>query len=48
MRTKEIAVRLGVGLKTIETFRRRLLKKLGSASTAELVRYAIRTKLVAA
>jgi DNA-binding NarL/FixJ family response regulator len=42
LRTKEIALRMGIGVKTIETYRARLLKKLGCASTNELVRYAIR------
>jgi DNA-binding NarL/FixJ family response regulator len=46
LRTKEIAARLGIGAKTVDTHRARLMKKLGCGSTAELVRYAIREGLV--
>jgi DNA-binding NarL/FixJ family response regulator len=42
LRTKEIATRLDIGTKTVDTYRARLMKKLGCGSTAELVRYAIR------
>jgi DNA-binding NarL/FixJ family response regulator len=48
LRVKEIAARLEVGTRTVETFRRRLMKKLGCASTAELIRYAIRQGLIQA
>ena len=47
LRNKEIADRLGVGIKSVETYRKRLLKKLGYSSTAELVRHAVREGLVA-
>jgi len=40
--TKEVAVILGVGVKTAETHRTKLMKKLDIHSTAEVVRYAIR------
>jgi DNA-binding NarL/FixJ family response regulator len=46
MRNKEIAARLGVSTKSIETYRTRLLAKLGYTSTAELVRYAVRAGLI--
>ena len=46
LRNKEIAVELNVGIKTVETYRSRLMKKLGCASTAEMVRSAIRHGLV--
>ena len=46
LRTKEIADRLQVGVKTAETYRRRLATKLGCESTAELVRYALREGIV--
>jgi DNA-binding NarL/FixJ family response regulator len=46
LRTKEIADRLHVGVKTAETYRRRLLHKLGCNGTAELVRHAIREGLL--
>jgi len=42
LRTKEIALRLNIGVKTVETYRARLLSKLSCKSTNELVRYAIR------
>lgn len=46
LRTKEIAERLGVGVKTAETYRKRLIAKVGCNGTAELVRYAIREGIV--
>jgi DNA-binding NarL/FixJ family response regulator len=39
--TKEIARSLGVGTKTVETHRRRLMHKLGRHSVAELTKYAV-------
>lgn len=47
LRNKEIAAELGVGVKSVETYRARVMAKLGCPTTAELVRYAIRTGLVA-
>lgn len=44
--SKEIAVQLGVSLKTIETHRSNLLRKLKLHSVAELVRYALRNGLI--
>lgn len=41
-RNKEIAAALAVTVKSVETYRSRLQKKLGCTGTAELVRYAIR------
>jgi DNA-binding NarL/FixJ family response regulator len=46
LRTKEIASRLELGTKTVETYRRRLMLKLACGSTAELVRYAMREGLI--
>jgi len=46
--TKEIAVILGVSVKTAESHRSSLMSKLDIHSTAELVRYAIRRGLVEA
>jgi len=43
--TKEIAQRLGLGVKTIESHRTRLMRKLDIHGTATLVRYAIRRGL---
>lgn len=46
LRTKEIADRLGVGAKTVETYRARLMEKLKLTSIAELTRYAIREGII--
>lgn len=44
--TKEVAVQLGVSVKTAESHRARLMEKLDIHETATLVRYAIRRGLV--
>jgi two-component system response regulator NreC len=44
--TKEIAVHLGISVKTAESHRARLMKKLDIHETASLVRYAIRRGLI--
>lgn len=46
--TKEIAVVLGLSVKTAETHRTRIMRKLEIHDTASLVRYAIRRGLVQA
>ena len=43
---KEIAVQLKVGVRTAETFRRRLMSKLDLHTTADLTRYAVREGIV--
>ena len=43
---KELAAELGVSVKSVDTYRARLVKKLGCSSRAELVRCAIRLGLV--
>jgi DNA-binding CsgD family transcriptional regulator len=43
---KEVAVALGITTKTVETYRARIMLKLSFHSMTELVRYAIRSKLV--
>ena len=45
-RNKEIAVQMKISPKSVEAYRSRLMKKLHCPSTAELVRYAIREKIV--
>jgi DNA-binding NarL/FixJ family response regulator len=42
----EIAARMNLSVKTISTYRARLLDKMGMATNAELVRYAIQNGLV--
>jgi len=44
--SKEIASRLGLSCRTVETHRSHLLAKLGARGTADLVRAAIRARLV--
>lgn len=48
MRNKEIAERLGLSVKSAETYRQRLMKKLQLDSTAALTRYAVREGIVKA
>jgi DNA-binding CsgD family transcriptional regulator len=43
---KEIASLLNLSTRTIESYRARIMQKLGLHSTAALVRYAVRNKLV--
>ena len=44
--TKEVAALLELGVRTADSHRARLMRKLGMHTTAELVRYAIRRGLV--
>ncbi len=43
--TREVAAKLNVSTKTVETFRQRIMKKLDMHSVAELTKYAIRAGL---
>ena len=45
---KQVANALGIGLKTVETHRATVMRKLNLSSSANLVRYAIRNKLAEA
>jgi DNA-binding NarL/FixJ family response regulator len=45
---KEVATQIGIGVKSVDTYRARLAKKLGCTTRAELVRCAIRLGLVKA
>lgn len=45
---KEVAARLGVSVKTIDAHRANIMRKLNLHSVAELVRYAIREKIIEA
>ena len=38
---EEIAIALGINVKTVSTYRTRLLQKLGGHTTVDLVRYAL-------
>lgn len=42
----EIAERMALSVKTVSTYRTRILQKLGLASNAEIIRYAVRNGLV--
>jgi two-component system response regulator NreC len=46
--SKEIAAILGISVRTVETHRAAIMKKLGLKSFSELIRYAIRNKIVEA
>ncbi len=46
MSTKEVAETLSVSSKTVSTYRRRILDKLGLETTADLIRYALENDLV--
>jgi two-component system, NarL family, response regulator NreC len=46
MSTKEVAALLGIGVKTAESHRARIMQKLGIHDIAGLVRYAIREGLI--
>jgi DNA-binding NarL/FixJ family response regulator len=48
LRTWQIASRLGIHIKTVESHRTELMNRLGVRTIAGLVRYAIRTGLVPA
>lgn len=48
LHNREVAARLGISVKTAETHRARVMRKLGVASLAELVRYAVRENIVEA
>jgi DNA-binding NarL/FixJ family response regulator len=43
---KEIAGKLSLSVKTVSTYRTRILEKTGMKTTADLIRFAIQSKLV--
>ena len=43
---KEIALKLNISARTVETHKNKILTKLNIASTAELVKYAVRNNLI--
>ena len=40
-RGSQIATEMGVAVKTVDTYRRRIMQKLGLQSQSELMRYAL-------
>ena len=44
---KEVATLLGISTRTIETHKYEMMRQLGTETTADLIRYAVRIKLVA-
>ena len=46
--SKEIATILGISVRTVETHRAAIIKKLGLKSFSELIRYAVRNKIIEA
>jgi len=40
-RAREVAAAMGISTKTVDTYRRRIMSKLGLESQAELIRYAV-------
>ncbi|PYK76994.1 MAG: DNA-binding response regulator [Verrucomicrobia bacterium] len=44
--SKEIATILGISVRTVETHRAAIMKKLGLKSFSELIRYAVRNKII--
>jgi DNA-binding CsgD family transcriptional regulator len=47
-RNKTVAQMLGISIKTVETHRTALMRKIGVKSIVELVRYAVRNNLTEA
>jgi DNA-binding CsgD family transcriptional regulator len=43
--SKQIAVELGISLRTVNTHRENIAKKIGSSSLAAMIRYAIEYEL---
>jgi len=43
---KEVAAKLGISVKTVETHRATIMRKLGVSSVVELVHYAVRNKII--
>ena len=46
LQTKEIADRMGVSLRTVESHKSNIFRKLGINSTVELMHYAIKTGII--
>jgi DNA-binding NarL/FixJ family response regulator len=43
---KEISIRLGISIRTVESHKNHIVKKLGLKSTVEMVKFAIKNKIV--
>jgi DNA-binding CsgD family transcriptional regulator len=46
--SKEVAVSLGISVKTAETHRANVMRKLALHSVSELVRYAVKNQIIEA
>lgn len=46
LRSKDVAVKLGITTKTVEFHKQRIASKIGTRSLVLMVRYAIRTGLI--
>jgi DNA-binding NarL/FixJ family response regulator len=46
MANKEIGENLGISIRTVETHKNHIMKKLGCKSTVEMLKFAIRNKLI--
>jgi len=47
-RSKDIAQRLDLSVKTVETHRAAVMRKIGAGSIADVVRYAVRNYIISA
>jgi two-component system invasion response regulator UvrY len=46
MQVKQVAAELGISVSTVNTYRNRIFRKMGLASNAALIRYALKAGLV--
>jgi DNA-binding CsgD family transcriptional regulator len=45
---KKISLMLGISIKTVETHRAAIMRKLGAKSVVDIVRYAVRNRIAEA
>lgn len=46
MQVKQVAAQLGISVSSVNTYRNRIFRKMGLASNAALIRYALRSGIV--
>jgi DNA-binding NarL/FixJ family response regulator len=46
LQPKQVAAELGISLSSVHTYRNRIFRKMGLASNAALIRYAVENRLV--